>query len=125
LILGVALSDDEWAAGLGFTAGELAIIRKCIGAAPVIDGSPSEIAVALRDLPDEAVAVAGARGDRRAAERWLLELRDIKLEIDGDDLVAAGLEPGPEIGERLRRTLEAKLDGDVSGHDAELAEALR
>ena len=125
LILGAALRDDEWVTGLGFTAGELATLRKCIDAAPAADDPPSAVAAALRELPDEAVAIAGARGDRRAAERWLLELRDIKLEIDGDDLIAAGLEPGPALGERLRNTLDAKLDGKVSGREAELAEALR
>ena len=125
LILGATFTNHEWIAELGFTADELLILRKCIDTAPAPSGSPSEIADALRGLPDEAVALAGARGDRKAAERWLLDLRKVELEITGDDLIAAGLAPGPELGARLKRTLDQKLDGNVSGREAELAEALR
>lgn len=125
VILGASLRDDDWIAQLGFSAAELAVLRACIDAAPAPTGRASEIAAALRGLPDEAVAVSGARGDRSSAERWLLELKSVHLQIDGDDLLAAGLEPGPEIGERLARTLAAKLDGVIAGRDQELAEALR
>ncbi len=44
--------------------------------------------------------------------------------IDGDDLLAAGVPEGPEIGRRLRRVLDLRLDGVVAGRDAELAVAL-
>lgn len=125
MILGCSLNDDRWVSKLGFTAAELDVIRRCIQARPAPAGSASEIAGVLRPLPDEAVAVAGARGDRASAERWLLELKHVRLEIDGDDLLAAGLQPGPEIGERLARALAAKLDGVIAGRDEELAEALR
>lgn len=125
ILLACCLPDLEWVSGLGFGAAELTVIRRCVEAAPAPSGRPSEIAAALRGLPPEAVAVAGARGDRTSAERWLLELGDVALEIDGDDLIAAGLQPGPEIGERLARTLERKLDGIVSGREDELQEALR
>jgi tRNA nucleotidyltransferase (CCA-adding enzyme) len=125
LIVGAAVADDGWISTLGFTADEIDVLRKCISVRGAPDGQPSEIAVALRGLPDEAVALSGARGNREAAERWLLELRDIGLEITGDDLISAGITEGPEIGERLARTLAVKLDGRVSGREAELAEALR
>jgi tRNA nucleotidyltransferase (CCA-adding enzyme) len=48
----------------------------------------------------------------------------VRLEIDGRDLLAAGVGEGPAIGRALRAALAAKLDGRVSGRDAELAEAL-
>jgi tRNA nucleotidyltransferase (CCA-adding enzyme) len=47
------------------------------------------------------------------------------LDIDGDDLIAAGVRLGPAVGQGLRAALAAKLDGRVCGRDAELAEALR
>jgi tRNA nucleotidyltransferase (CCA-adding enzyme) len=125
LVLAAVVPDDEWVGELGFTAEELAIVRRCIAAPAAPKSPPSKIADALRDLPDEAAALAGARGNRESAERWLLELRDIKLEITGDDLIASGIPMGPEIGERLQRTLDRKLDGEVSGRDEELAEALK
>ena len=49
----------------------------------------------------------------------------MRLEIDGDDLMAAGVPQGPAIGRGLGAALAAKLDGQVSGREAELAEALR
>ena len=49
----------------------------------------------------------------------------MRLEIDGNDLIAAGLSEGPQIGRRLERTLAAKLDGElVAGRDGELRYAL-
>ena len=89
---------------------------------------PSEIAEAAAGAPVEAVALAGALGDARAraaARRWLDELRDVGLEIDGNDLVAAGVTPGPEIGAGLRAALSARLDGRAGDRDEQLAVALR
>jgi tRNA nucleotidyltransferase (CCA-adding enzyme) len=49
----------------------------------------------------------------------------VKLEIGGDDLLAAGVPQGPQIGRALERTLAAKLDGELAaGRPAELAYAL-
>ena len=83
--------------------------------------TPSEIARAARGAPIEAVALAG--GDN--ARRWIDELRHVELHITGDDLLAAGVPQGPEIGERLRRALARVLDGEIPRErDAELAAAL-
>ncbi len=81
---------------------------------------PVEIARAARGASPEAIALAG--GDN--ARRWLDELRHVRLEITGDDLLAAGVPEGPQVGARLRSALEAKLAGRVDGRDAELAAAL-
>ena len=71
------------------------------------------------------MALAGALGPAAAAGQWLGDLRHVSLEIDGDDLIAAGIAPGPELGERLERTLARKLDGEVvGGRQAELISAL-
>ena len=37
----------------------------------------------------------------------------MRLHITGDDLLAAGVPQGPEVGERLRRALERVLDGEI------------
>jgi tRNA nucleotidyltransferase (CCA-adding enzyme) len=80
----------------------------------------AEIARAARGAPIEAVALAGGEN----ARRWLTELRDVRLDINGDDLLAAGIPEGPEIGARLQRTLDRKLDGELAGREEELAAAL-
>lgn len=86
-------------------------------------GRASDIAAAFRGLPLEAVALA--HEDREAARWWLDELRHVRLDVAGDDLLAAGVPRGPEVGARLRATLEAVLDGEVGrDRDAQLAAAL-
>jgi tRNA nucleotidyltransferase (CCA-adding enzyme) len=48
----------------------------------------------------------------------------VELEIDGDDLVAAGVPQGPAVGSGLAEALRRKLDGEISGREAELETAL-
>lgn len=86
---------------------------------------PSEIAAAVGRGRVEQVALAGALGPEQQARDWLERLRHVRLEIDGDDLIAAGVPKGPAVGQGLRAALVAKLNGRVSGRDSELAEALR
>jgi len=107
-------------------------------------GVPSAIAAAARGRTAEEVALAGAvgggeadapgspgragspgvGGSAAAARAWLSELRHVSLDITGDDLLEAGVAPGPEVGERLRRALAARLDGTAPDRQAQLAAAL-
>jgi hypothetical protein len=45
------------------------------------------------------------------------------LAIDGNDIVAAGLE-GPAVGEALDRATEAMLEGRAPGREEQMAAAL-
>jgi tRNA nucleotidyltransferase (CCA-adding enzyme) len=56
--------------------------------------------------------------------RYLLEWRAVSLEIDGSDLIAAGVPEGPAIGRGLAAALRGKLDDGVGGRDLELRAAL-
>jgi tRNA nucleotidyltransferase (CCA-adding enzyme) len=85
---------------------------------------PSALHALLHRRAPEAVALAGAFGAEAAARRWLGELRHVRLAIAGGDLLAAGVPRGPELGERLRRALERKLDEGLTTQDQELAAAL-
>ena len=99
--------------------------RPQIAAAALAAGRPSELARALRGLPVEAVALAGRRGAAEPVRRWLGELRHVALAIDGNDLIAAGVPRGPQIGRRLAAVLERRLDGELGDdRDAQLAAAL-
>lgn len=63
---------------------------------------------------------------RAAGAEWLddwLRWREVRLEIDGTDLTAAGLS-GPAVGEGLERALAAKLDGEARTRADELRLAL-
>ena len=78
--------------------------------------------------PREAVALAaGARPSRAVLaralgaewlDRYLAEWRDVELEIDGEDLIAAGVPEGPAVGRGLQEALRRKLDGEIAGRDA-------
>jgi tRNA nucleotidyltransferase (CCA-adding enzyme) len=57
-------------------------------------------------------------------DHYLTSWRTTGLEIDGDDLIAAGVEQGPAIGRGLRAARHKKLEGEISGRDEELATAL-
>jgi len=129
--LGESADDaDQRFAGLGFTAAERSVLRAAgrapeVAAAGLAAERPSQVARVLRGLPVEAVAVAGAHGAAEPVRRWLAELRDVRLAIDGDDLLAAGIARGPHIGRRLAATLDRRLDGELGDdRDAQLAAAL-
>jgi tRNA nucleotidyltransferase (CCA-adding enzyme) len=85
--------------------------------------NPSEgVALAAGRRPVELV-LARARGVDWL-DRYLLEWRHVKLEIDGDDLIAAGVPQGPAVGRGLAAALRRKLDGEIDGREAELDTAL-
>jgi len=56
---------------------------------------------------------------------YLTRWRDVGLEINGRDLMAAGVPEGPAVGQGLAAALYAKLDGEISGREQELNVALR
>jgi tRNA nucleotidyltransferase (CCA-adding enzyme) len=122
--------------GLEFVAGDRRRVIKAVLATPALPGrligatSPSALRATALDVPVEAVGLAAALSDptssaRHASRRWLQELRDVRLSITGDDLLAAGVPAGPEIGLRLEAALNRKLDEQLAdGREAELRAAL-
>lgn len=126
---GVALPDLlPWLEALELTTAERTIVgagsRDSTLAPLRAARTPSQIHRAASGTPDEIVALAGGPN----AERWFASLRDVRLEITGHDLRAAGVPAGPELGRRLGRALDAKLDGELDPslppRAAELAAAL-
>jgi tRNA nucleotidyltransferase (CCA-adding enzyme) len=92
--------------------------------------APSELRELLEGQPAEALLTAEllAPPGSPVGERvrvYLERVRDVRLEITGDDLRRAGVPESPGLGRALEQTLALKLDGFVSGRDEELAEALR
>jgi tRNA nucleotidyltransferase (CCA-adding enzyme) len=84
----------------------------------------SELRRLLRRRSPEAVALAGAHDAEDEARAWLDDLRHVGLQIDGEDLIAAGVPRGPEIGRRLDAALARKLDDGLATREDELAAAL-
>ncbi len=121
------LADEPWrelaprdrtllAAAIGPARGEEALAR-------MRPGRPSEATVLA--APCDGIELVLARSLGAAwLDRYLSEWRDIALEIDGSDLIRAGLSEGPALGRGLEEALRRKLDGEVAGRDEELAIAL-
>lgn len=57
-------------------------------------------------------------------DRYVSEWCQVGLQIDGSDLIAAGVSEGPALGRGLRAALRRKLDGEVESREQELAAAL-
>jgi tRNA nucleotidyltransferase (CCA-adding enzyme) len=93
-------------------------------------GREGEFAAARPKRPSEAVELArGATPEELVLARalgaaWLddyiAKWRSVVLEIGGEDLIAAGIPEGPAVGAGLAAALRAKLDGEISGREAEL-----
>jgi tRNA nucleotidyltransferase (CCA-adding enzyme) len=135
----VAILEREPWSGLADRA--LAVHAAATGRAPGPAGRLRDLRQAARRLagadparPSEAVELAAGRSEvelvlARAMgaewlDRYLAEWKGVALEIGGEDLLAAGVREGPAVGRGLAAALRARLDGEASGRDEELAVAL-
>jgi tRNA nucleotidyltransferase (CCA-adding enzyme) len=118
---------DEWAFERAQRDAIIAAATRSRALAAALQGAraPSEVAAAVGGAGVETVALAGAFGADDEARRWLSDLRHVRLEIDGRDMLAAGVDSGPAVGAGLRAALAAKLDGHADSRAAQLAQALR
>ena len=122
---------EEFVAALGLAAAQRDAVMRAARQAPGLpvalgaEPRPSDLHALLAGEPPEVLALALALGaPAEPVQRFLAEVRDVALEIDGDDLVETGLQPSEVIGRALEETLRRKLDGEVSGRDQELRTAL-
>jgi tRNA nucleotidyltransferase (CCA-adding enzyme) len=114
--------------------GEAPRERALLVAAVGPEGDEAALAEHRPTRPSEAVALASAHDPvelvlARALgaewlDRYIAEWRGVKLQIDGEDLIAAGIPEGPALGRGLAAALRRKLDGELDGRDQELAVAL-
>ena len=110
--------------------------RRRVVLASVHGPGPRDVADLLTrpDSASTAVAVASGRSTTdlviaRAAgatwlDQWLDEWRGIEPEIDGDDLIRAGIPTGPAIGAGLKAALQARLDRGLEDPEAQLEVAV-
>ena len=84
---------------------------------------PSRIVDILKPLDDAAIEACmlamggGVAGDRM--RRYLTELRHVRPELNGRDLIALGVPEGPRVGEMLAELRRARLDGLLAGAEDE------
>jgi tRNA nucleotidyltransferase (CCA-adding enzyme) len=82
-------------------------------------GKPSRWTFHLDDLPTLAVYAVYLATKEPSLEKYLVGWRTVKPVIDGHDLKALGLEPGPRFAEILHQLRAAWLDGEVSNEEEE------
>lgn len=121
------LATEPW-------TGEAPRARSLLTAALGPAGGEEVLAQARPERPSEGVGLAAKRDSvelvlARALgaewlDRYLTEWREVGLEIDGADLIDAGIPQGPALGRGLQAALRRKLDGEVTGREQELAAAL-
>jgi tRNA nucleotidyltransferase (CCA-adding enzyme) len=113
----LATAANEDLPDLGFTAGAVNAVRAArrLRGAQLDGAPPSEAARAFDNAPVEAIAATGTP----EAERWLRTDRHRRLAITGEDLLAAGIPAGPDLGRRLQAARAALLDGRVGEDRAE------
>ncbi|MEE9198261.1 MAG: hypothetical protein V3U26_00530 [Dehalococcoidia bacterium] len=87
--------------------------------------TPSGIYALLDGLSLDALeAFRLACGPGRAAQRvrlYLTDLRDVRPSLDGHQLKALGVAPGPEMGRLLKELRNARLDGRVRSEEEEVS----
>ena len=80
--------------------------------------SPSQLYRLVCDYDDAAVlGLRLATSDVVVAshlDRYLGELRQVEVALNGDDLMSLGVKEGPLVGELLEELLDARLDGRLS-----------
>ena len=103
----------EAAAELGRLCGEGKVYRN------------SELCARLYDLPLEILLyiMAGHESLRvkKALSSYITRLQFVGIEINGNDLITAGLNPGPHFKTILDKVRDARLDGEVNNRQEELA----
>jgi tRNA nucleotidyltransferase (CCA-adding enzyme) len=88
------------------------------------DSSAAQLYEAAARNSDIELAIARAMG-ADWLDRHVSEWRRVELSIDGQELIAAGVEQGPDVGRGLRAALHARIEGRIAAsRDEELAVAL-
>ncbi len=87
--------------------------------------APSRIYDLLVTLDTESLLLMMAKAKQEKAKKYislyLTSLRNVKVELRGDDLKQMGIPPGPRYKKILAELLDAKLDGLVKNREEEMA----
>jgi tRNA nucleotidyltransferase (CCA-adding enzyme) len=85
--------------------------------------TPAEVVDAIEGTGPDTPLLALAQEDLQALHDYFLRLRDVHIELTGDDLAALGLGESPRVGEVLAELRRRKLNGELDSRAAEIAMA--
>lgn len=109
-----------WARGLAEETAQGRDLARRLNQVADTPSRVDEILGAARPATACAALAAGAE----IVATWWTEWEPLVLDINGTDLVAAGVPPGPALGRGLRAGRAAVLDGRATSRDQQLAVAL-
>ena len=85
---------------------------------------PSQIYEFLDQLSPASIEVTAALSDspavKDALNLYLTELRYLKPDLNGDDVISLGAAPGPLVGEVLRELRRARVERRITSRDEEM-----
>jgi tRNA nucleotidyltransferase (CCA-adding enzyme) len=134
LVLALVLGSSEQLGSeldnLGFTAADRDAIADAAMAPSLarrLAGlkSGSEISRTVGTSGIEAVALASSQGAPSQSLTWLQDLRHLRLEITGTDLINNGVAEGPDLGRALQAAKDALMDGVATDRESQLRVALK
>jgi tRNA nucleotidyltransferase (CCA-adding enzyme) len=109
---------------LSLRRGDARAVEDAVELAPRLAEATDPVEIAdLAGRAPEAALIALARRDSSAVREWFTRLRDVRLEVNGDDLAELGLAESPRVGEILEELRRRKLRGELDGRAAELEAA--
>jgi tRNA nucleotidyltransferase (CCA-adding enzyme) len=82
----------------------------------------------MKPLKDEFILFLGVilgESFESHIKNYFLIYKNIKIEINGNDLKNLGYKPSKKFGEILEKILELKINGEISTKDEELDTAIR
>jgi tRNA nucleotidyltransferase (CCA-adding enzyme) len=85
--------------------------------------APAEVVALAEPFAPDAPFLALALEDRPELRDYFIRLRDVRLEIGGNDLAELGLRESPRVGEVLAEIRRRKLNGELDGRESELQAA--
>jgi tRNA nucleotidyltransferase (CCA-adding enzyme) len=106
---------------------DLLLVRDLRQRLPQLAGlsRPSAVYRLVHPYPARVLAVNWVAGEREAVRHRLLsyqvEWQFVEPELTGNDLKAVGLEPGPLFGQLLSALRDARLNGEVTTRQEEMA----
>ncbi|MCH8827185.1 MAG: CCA tRNA nucleotidyltransferase [Chloroflexi bacterium] len=119
----------QFAQRLNMGSAWAAVVRDTVEIEGILNdvGSPGILRSSIYHLlhqyhPGALVGVVTTHGEglaRDSIDLYLRELRQVRPELNGRDLIGLGAEEGPEIGRLLETVLEARLDGVVTSRAGE------
>ncbi|MGA7706086.1 MAG: hypothetical protein WB998_14475, partial [Solirubrobacteraceae bacterium] len=128
------LHDLALPAGVGDKAFGVAVTASVAITRLARSDTTSDLLEVTVGAPVESLALAGGVCEvdegpdsygKRLAEEWIDDRRHVKLEVTGDDLIAAGVPEGPEVGVRLEESYKLLLEERIApGRESELRAAL-